>query len=182
MTSFRRLGILTFITLTAAHAADLVSGPAPGAALAPLQVYAATGPREGKELDYVAERGAKPTVFVLVREFDRPVARFLKALDTAVHEESAEAVVVAAWLTDQKDETKTYLPRVQQSLKMEHTALTVFLGDKNGPNDWDVSPDARVTVVVARDRKSAARIGFRSINETDVARVRADLKKALNAS
>ena len=171
--------VVVLLLLGAAAGAQIVSGPAPGKQLAPLRVFAATGAREGKELDYVAERGDKPTVYVLIRDWDRPVARFLKTLDGAVHEDSAEALVVAAWLTDEKEETKNYLPRAQQSLKLEVTPLTVFLGDRAGPNEWDISPDARVTVVVARGGKSKAHFGFVSINEMHVPRVREALGKAL---
>ena len=174
-TAFSALLLLLCVT---AHA-QVVSGPEPGKKLAPLKVFAATGPQEGKELDSVAERGDKPTIYVLIREFDRPVGRFLKFLDNAVREESAQSHVVAAWLTDEKEETKTYLPRVQQSIKLGATSFAVSLSDKSGPNDWDMSPDARVTVVVARGGTSRARFGFRSINETDVPPVREALKKVI---
>lgn len=179
----RRCGVpalLAGLLLIAACAgAETISGPAPGKKLAPLRVFAATGAQEGKELDYVAERGDKPTIYVLVSEWDRPVARFLKTLDSAVHEESPQALVVAIWLTADKEATKTYLPRAQQSLKFENTPLTVFLGDKNGPNDWDVNPNARVTVVIARKGVVTDRIGYVSINDTEVPAVREKLHKAL---
>jgi hypothetical protein len=158
--------------------AQVASGPAAGDKVAALRVFAATGPNEGKELDYAAERALKPTVYILVREWDRPVARFMKTLDTEIRQDSAEAAVVAAWLTGQRDATKEYLPRAQQSLKFEHTTLAVFLGDKDAPEGWNVSPDARVTVVVAAGGKVVESFGYRSINETDVPKVRAALRKA----
>jgi hypothetical protein len=172
------LGTL-IISATAGWAADPISGPEPGKKIAPLKVFAATGPKEGKELDYAAERGERPTVYVLIRDWDRPVARFIKTLDGAVKEESDQALAVAAWLTDDKDATKKYLPLAQQSLKLEVTPLVVALADKPGPDDWDINPDARVTVVVAKKGKVAARFGYLSINDTDVRRVRASLREAL---
>lgn len=159
--------------------ADVPSGPMVGKKLAALRVFAATGPQEGKELDYVADRGERLTVYVFIREWDRPVARFLKGLDSAVREESAQGLVVATWLTDDVEKTKGYLPFAQQSLKFQSTPLTVFPGDRNGPNDWDLSPNARVTVVVARGATSRARYGFGSVNETNVPMVRAAIQKAL---
>jgi hypothetical protein len=181
MVATRQCGPFALAILLAATGvgAQDPSGPEPGKRLAPLKVFAATGPSEGKELDYVAERGEKTTVYVLIREWDRPVARFLKTLDAAVRGESAQAVVVAAWLTDEKEETKTYLPRAQQLLKLEVTPLTVFLGDKAGPNEWDVNPSARVTVVVAKNRTVTARFGFASLNETNVPPVREAVRKAV---
>jgi hypothetical protein len=166
------------VSATSARAAEPISGPEPGRKIAPLKVFAATGPKEGKELDYAAERGEKPTVYVLIRDWDRPVARFLKALDVAVKEESDQALVVAAWLTDDREATKKYLPLAQQSLKLEVTPLVVALAEKPGPDDWDINPDARITVVVAKRGKVTARFGYLSINETDVRRVRAALREA----
>jgi hypothetical protein len=107
------------------------------------------------------------------------VARFLKTLDAAVREESAQGVIVATWLTDEVEKTKSYLPLAQQSLKFEATPLTVFPGDRNGPNDWDLNPGARVTVVVARSATARARFGFGSVNETDVPSVREAVRKAV---
>jgi hypothetical protein len=153
--------------LAACVHADPPSGPAAGKKLAPLRVFAATGPQE------------RLTVFVFIREWDRPVARFLKTLDSAVREESAQGTVVATWLTDEVEKTKSYLPLAQQSLKLEATPLTVFPGDRNGPNDWDLNPGARVTVVVSRGATARASLGFGSINETDVPAVREAIRKAL---
>jgi hypothetical protein len=181
----RRLAIAIAAALTTvacvgqAGADDKMSGPAIGSAVPPLMVFAATGPHAGKNLDFSAERGDRPTVYLLIREFDRPVARFMKALDVAVPQESAEAHVVAAWCTDQREKTKEYLPRAQQSLKFEATSLTVATGDANGPNDWLVNPNVRVTVVVSRKKKVTATFGFVSINETSVREVRQALKKAV---
>lgn len=171
--------LIAVLGLAASVHAEPPSGPAVGKKLAPLRVFAATGPQEGKELDYVAERGERLTVFVFIREWDRPVARFLKTLDSAVREESAQGTVVATWLTDEIEKTKSYLPLAQQSLKLEATPLTVFPGDRNGPNDWDLNPGARVTVVVARGAAARTSFGFGSINETDVPMVREAIRKAL---
>jgi len=173
------LSVAALLAVCSAAHAQTVSGPEPGKKLAPLRVFAATGPNEAKELDYVAARGDKATVYVLVREFDRPAARFLKALDGAVREESAQAEVVAAWLTDDRDAMKTHLPRIQQSIKLESTSLAVSLSDKAGPDNWDVNPEARLTVVVARGGTVKARFGFVSLNETNVPPVREALKNAL---
>jgi hypothetical protein len=165
--------------LASAALAQVVSGPEKGSAVQPVKVFAATGPNESKELDYAAERKDKPTIYVLIREFDRPVGRYIKTLDTGVKEDNPEAHVVAVWLTDQQEQTKTYLPRVQQSIKLEATSMTVFTGDKNGPDNWNLNPDARVTTVVVVKGKVAQTFGYASVNDTEVPAVREALKKAV---
>ena len=107
------------------------------------------------------------------------MARFLKALDQQVKKESEDAYVVAVWLTEKPDDTKDYLPRAQQALQLESTALTYFKGGKAGPKGWSLNADAHATAVVAHKQKVAARFGYRSVNETDSPKVLAALKKAV---
>lgn len=159
--------------------AQIVSGPDAGSPVPAVKVFAATGPNEGKELDFAAERKEKPTLYLLIREFDRPVARYMKQLDTALPNASDQAHVVAVWLTDQHDRIKGYLPRVQQSIKLEQTSMCVFPGDKNGPDGWNLNGDARVTTVLAVRGKVVKTFGYASINETDVRAVVAALKDAV---
>jgi hypothetical protein len=172
------VAILT--TAQRSPAQDVTSGPTKGEKAPPLKVYAATGPHEGKEVDYVKDRKDKPTVYVLIRsdKFSRPIARFMKKLDGTVTKDHKDASVVAVWLTDDAEKTKEYLPRAQQSLSFENTALTSFSG-KAGPKGWGINEDADVTVVIVSKRKVAATFGYRSINETNAKGVRAALVKAV---
>ena len=144
-----------------------------------LQVYDATGAHNGQEVDYAADRKGRLTVYVLLRadKFDRPMNRFLKGLDGAVTKDFPAAQVVAVWLTGDSDRTKELLPRVQESVRYESTALTCLAGTE-GPTGWNVNGDAYVTLVVASKGKVAAAFGYRSVNETDVPAVRAALKRA----
>jgi hypothetical protein len=157
------------------------SGPGVGKKVPALKVFAVTGEQENKELDYAAERKNRPTVYVFIQadKWSRPTARFLKTLEKQVKKDSEDVYVVAVWLTDKPDETKQYLPRAQQSLQFEATALTFFKGEKAGPKGWHVNGDAHVTTVVANQGKVVASFGYLSHNETDAAKVRAALKKAL---
>jgi hypothetical protein len=159
---------------------DLKTGPEPGA-VPELKVFDTTGPNTGNEVDYVADRKGKPTIYVFIAadKWDRPVARFLKVLDTEIAKQSDDAYLVAVWLTDDVAKTKEYLPKAQQSIKLERTALTCFQGDKAGPKNWNIHPDAHVTAVVSTDGKAVQNFGYRSINETDVPAVKEALAKAI---
>jgi hypothetical protein len=181
MSSLRFLWTLPVFFITVpAWAQDVVSGPDRGKKVPPLKVFDATGPNQGKELDFAAERKDRPTVYVFVQadKWDRPMARFLRKLDEAVRKESKDAPVVAVWLTDSPSKTKEYLPVAQQSLQLQATALTYFPGEKAGPGSWGINADAHLTVAVANKQQVTATFGYRSVNETDVARVRDALKKA----
>lgn len=164
----------------AARIQDVASGPTKGEKVPGVKVFDATGPNKEKEVDYAAERKEKPTVYVLIAadKFDRPMARFLKTLDGMVKTDIADAYVVAVWLTEDVDKTKDYLPRAQQSIQLQNTALTCFPGAKSGPQDWGINSDAHATIVVVNKQKVAQTMGYRSINETDVKAVTEALKKA----
>jgi hypothetical protein len=166
----------------AARADDLTSGPEKGAKVPELKVFDTTGANKDKEVDYAAERKDKPTVYLFIdaEKFDRPMNRFMKGLDGAVKKEFEGAYVVAVWLTGDADKTREYLPKLQQSVQHEATALTLF-PDKAGPKGWGVNADAHLTAVVAIKGKVTATFAYQSLNETDVPKVKEALEKAVKA-
>jgi hypothetical protein len=170
---------LLAIVVSSAWGQDVASGPAKGEKVPSLKVFDATGEHQGKEADYAAERKDKPTIYLFVQQdkWDRPMARFLKRLDEAVNKAGESSLVVAVWLTDDVDKTKQYLPKAQQSLQFQATALTCYPGGKAGPKDWGVNADAHLTVVAANQQKVLATFGYRSVNETDVPAVLEAFKK-----
>jgi hypothetical protein len=161
------------------RAQDVPSGPPRGERVPALKVYDVTGEHGGKEVDYTAERKGRPTVYLFVRadKFDRPMNRFLKALDTAAKKDSPDAYLVAVWLTEDPEKTKGLLPRVQQSVQYEATALTYHPGDLAGPKGWGINPDAHLTAVVANKGRVVAVFGYKSVNETDAPPVRKALER-----
>ena len=158
----------------------VASGPDAGGIVPGLKVFDATGDHKGKEADYAAERKEKPTLYLFINaeKFDRPMNRFMKTLDGVVKKDFEGAFVVAVWLTDDGDKTKELLPKVQESVRYEVTALTLLAGAKEGPKGWNINADAHLTAVVANKGKVAATFGYRSLNETDVPAVKESLEKA----
>jgi hypothetical protein len=133
-------------------------------------VVALTKDEADKEIDFAAQRGDKPTVFVFVQadKWDRPVARFLRTLDQDLAKNREDVRIVAVWLTDDVEMSKTYLPKAREALKLSQTTFTVFPGDKSGPNGWAINGDAHLTAVVIEKTKVTASFGYRSVNEKDV--------------
>lgn len=153
--------------------ADVASGPGEGNAVEKFKVTVVAGESSGKELDFVTERKDKSTVFVFVvaDKFSRPMARFIKVLDDKLKAERTDVDIVAVWLTDDVAKSKDYLPKAFMSLKTERTAWSVFAGEKTGPNNGGINPDADITVVVSDGAKAKFSKGYRSINETEVPKV-----------
>ena len=176
------LPVLAFLLFPVlAQAQDMASGPEKGTKVPALKVFDATGAHQGKEADYAADRKDKPTVYLFLNaeKFDRPMNRFMKTLDSEVVKDFEGVYIVAVWLTGDADKTKELLPKVQQSVRYETTALTLFAGNGEGPKGWNVNADAHLTAVVANKGKVAATFGYRSLNETDVPKVKEALGKAI---
>jgi hypothetical protein len=181
MLRYGSFGAALLLVLPGLAPAQVASGPAAGDKVAALKVFAVTGPRENKEVDYATEVKDQPVVYLFIQaeKWDRPMARFVKELDKAAKPDGKAAFqVVAVWLSEKPDEAKDYLPRAQQSLQLETTALTVFQGSKEGPENWGLNSMAHLTAVVAGKAKVAAAFGYQSVNETDVKDVQAAVKKA----
>jgi hypothetical protein len=166
----RFLGFPALVILALpATAAEFESGPAAGAAIPQLKVFDTTGAHAGREVDYAADRQAKPTIYVFItsEKWDRPVARFLRKLDEEVGKRDG-LHAVAVWLTDEPETTKEYLPRAQQSLQLKGTTFTCYPVAKKSPEHWNINFEAGATVVVAKNAKVVRSLAFRTATERDV--------------
>jgi hypothetical protein len=168
------------VALTALVGADVLPGPKVGDKVAALPVAAVVGPWAGKEVDAAAERKDAGTVYVFVTEghWDRPAARYLKALESGLAKAPGNAELVVVWLTSQPKQTKTYLQVVQQSLRFGSTVTLAIGTDKGGPAGWNISETDRLTTVVAHGGKVAATFAPKAVGESDAENVLAALKKA----
>lgn len=157
------------LSLPAPLQAQVDSGPAAGGDAKPVKAIGLVKDEKEKEVDFVAQRAGKPTIFLFIQAdtFDRPVARFLRTIDQELAKDREDVRIVAVWLTDDVDKSKTYVPKARESLKLAQTSYAVFPGEKSGPDGWAINGDAHVTAVVVEKGKISASFGFRSVNETD---------------
>ena len=94
-------------------------------------------------------------------------------------EVTAGPVHVAGITADTLDETASNASdeeaeHERSMLEFERT-LAAFDGEKSGPNNWGVNPDAHLTVVVAHKGKVVKSFAYTTVNETDVRAVVAEL-------
>ena len=159
----------------------LAAGPEAGKRVSALKVFDATGAHAGSEADYAAERKDQPTLYVFVQadKWDRPMARFLRALDEGIAKVDDDAYLVGVWLTADVNKTKQYLPLAQQSLQLRKSALTCYADGKDGPPAWGIDLGASLTVVVAVHGKVVESRDFRSVNETVAPEILKTLTQAI---
>lgn len=177
MSTVRNAFLMFIVAISVVHA-DTLLEPKVGTNVAPLKVFAATGEHADKELDYAAQRGAKPTLYIVLQHerFDRPLARLLKALEKAAIEAGNETSLVTVFLTDNVEKTKEHLPRIQMSLQFTANPLVVYSSGAMGPDGWSVNSDLQLTAIVVKEAKVVAAFGYRSANETVAAEIVKSLK------
>jgi hypothetical protein len=162
--------VLSMLVLTISPG-ELPSGPSVGEPIPGLRVRVADGPGVGETLDLTVERGGRPTIYAFVQaaQLDRPLARLLRVIDTALADETGDdgPRLVAVWLTDTPEASLEFLPRAQQSLKLTRTTWTVFEGARQGPAGWSINDSVGVTFVVARDGKVVRSVGLDSWSDSD---------------
>jgi hypothetical protein len=180
--SWSLVSAILVVTIGPLEAGDIPSGPDAGSPLRPCPVAVIVGGQEGQTLDITADRGGKPTVFLFVQadRFDRPTARFIRAIDQALGagiDDAPKAASVAIWLTDTPEKSREYLPRAQQSLKLEKTTWSIFDGPSRGPDGWSINDAATLTAVVVRGGKVVQSFGYQSLGEVEPREVLQTLKK-----
>lgn len=162
------LFVIASLSFAVSAWADVNSGPAVGTEMQELTVFSVTGDVQNEEVDFVAHREGKPTLycFVPADKFTRQSGRLLKALDGRIDEVDADAAIVTVWLTEDAEGSKEYMPVLQQSMQFENTSLAVDTSDPLGPLEWAVNLNADITVIVVQDGQVKKTFGFVSPNDT----------------
>jgi len=170
-----------FLVAACTAFADVESGPKPGEKVTELKIFAATGMNEGKDVDIAKLRKDEPTIYLFVNaeKFTRPMAKFLRAIDAKVSDDSDKAIAVAIWVGGDTDKMKEYLPKAQMSLKLVKTDLTVYTENKTGPNGWGLNNDAHLTAVIVNGGKVVKSFAFVSVDDSDAKGVLEALKVAV---
>lgn len=181
-TALKPFGLmLALLWISGSVRADVESGPRAGEKLAPLKVHAVTGDVTGEVVDYTARREGKPTVyfFVPAKKINRQSVQLLRGLDSQLAGQVNGAAIVAVWLTEDVEDAKNFLPRIQAAIQPGNTALTVYDGDQFGPGEWGINIDAEVTIVLAHQGQVIAARGYVSPNDTLVRPILKELSEGV---
>ena len=151
------VGTLMLLLSTAVVMADVKSGPQPGDSVGAFTVTKVTGNADdgvadGKSLCYRCKMGARPVVMVFARSGDESLAKLMKKIDEEVEEHQAEKLTsfVNMLGTDQASVKKATGAFVAKH-SIKHIAFVVPEDLKDGPSEFNISPEAAVTVVLYKD-------------------------------
>jgi hypothetical protein len=174
-------GSLIVLSLTGAvlAAEPVKSGPQVGQDVGAFEPLNLTGPYAGEEKCLVCANGLNPVVVVFAREVTEPVAKLVKKIDEATLQHGDDRMgSFVVFLTDDggiKDKAKELLKKE----KIKKTVLAKF--DPAGPEDYKLSKDAEVTVLLYTDLNVKANYAFKKgeLTEKDADKILGDLGKIL---
>ncbi len=168
-------------------AAELKSGLQPGDLVPAFDVEKCGGAvndnREvGAVFCYRCMLGNKPVVMVFARKADKSLATLVKQLDKQVAKNADQKLSSFVNLIGANpDELKTTAKEFAAKNQVENVALVVPQEHENGPADFNVSPDAEVTVTIYRNGKVAAShaVGPGGLDQKEIDAIIGDTSKIL---
>jgi len=138
-----------------------------------------TGEHAGEPYCLICENGLAPVAMLFARELNEPLLKLLTRLDAATETNRKQQMGSFVVFLSDKEGFQDELAAAAKKAKLKHTILSI---DKPaGPEGFNVSQDADLTVVLYREHAVKANHAFRKGELTDQAaeRVLADLPKIL---
>jgi hypothetical protein len=171
---------VVLMTVSAQAEAPLKSGLQTGEhILAIFEPINITGEHAGEPHCLVCENGVNPVAMVFARGLSEPLESLIEQLDAAAakHEAQEMGAFVVFLSDDAKLEEK--LKAAAKKHKLKHVVLSTF--DPVGPEGFEVSADADVTVVLYREFVVKANHALRKgeLTEKRAGKILADVPKIL---
>jgi hypothetical protein len=171
--------VASALLLTSVYAGGTVkSGPQAGQDVpGPFHPLNVTGEKAGKKNCLYCSNGGNPVAVVFAREATPAVAKLLKQLDEAtVKNGKAEMGSYAVFCSD-KDGLDKQLVKLAEEQKL--TKLILSIDNPAGPEKYNISKDAEVTVLLYTDFQVKANHTFKkgALNDSAITKIVADVSK-----
>jgi hypothetical protein len=156
----------------------VVSGPQVGQKVpGPFHPLNVTGAKAGEKNCLYCQNGTNPVAMVFAREASPQLAALVKKLDACTAKNSScEMGSFVVFLSDEEGLDKR-LKAMAEEQGLRHIVLSI--DNPQGPQNYKVSRDADVTVVLYKDHTVKANHAFRKgqLKDKDIERVVADVSK-----
>jgi len=174
--------------VAAVRADDLKSGPQVGDPVNAFQVIKAAGaPHDGvdvgTQLCYRCRMGNRPMVMVFAHKPNAGLTNLVKQLDDVVAKNQDKKMgSFVSLLGDKQEDLTAAAKQLVEDSKSQNVAVVVPLEHAAGPKDYNLSPDAEVTVLIYRQGKVEANYALAAGGLTDdtIKKIVADTSKILN--
>lgn len=175
---------LSFSVLSASRAsaeAPLRSGLQTGEQiLAVFEPVNITGEHAGEAHCLVCENGVSPVAMVFARQVSEPLVGLIRQLDAAAARHRKQEMGAFVVFLSDDDSLDKKLQEVAEKNNLKHVVLSTF--DPGGPDGFEVTADAEVTVVLYREFVVKANHAFRKgeFTKKHADKILADVPKILD--
>ena len=164
---------------TVAFAADLKSGPQAGEKVpGPFHPLNINGEDAGKKACLYCKAGDSPVVAIFARSSDdATLQKLIAAVETATAKNAKAELNSFVVFCSDSDKLETKLKDLAEKAKLKNVVLSIESAE--GPEKYNISKDADVTVVLYKERTVVANhtFGKGKLTEKDVEKVTADIAK-----
>lgn len=180
----RLLGFFALVVvgfaLSAASAAAPKSGPQVGEKVpGPLHPLNCTGDHAGEKYCLYCKYGENPVAAIFARHVSPELTRLIKRIDQATGKNKERNMGSYVVILSDSDTLEKELKELAKKEKIQHCILAI--GDPEGPKDYNIAPEAEVTVVLYTKLTVKANHTFKKgeLNDKAINAIVADLAKIL---
>jgi hypothetical protein len=162
-----------------ASAADLKSGPQVGDRVHGFHPLNCTGDHAGEKYCLICKNGDNPVALIFARQVTPELTRLLKQIDQAADKNQKRSMGSFAVLLSDADNLEKELKDLAKKEKIQNCILTI--DNPDGPEDYNVAPEAEVTVVLYTKLTVKANRTFKNgeLNDKAIEAIVVDLAKIL---
>jgi hypothetical protein len=179
----RLLGLTALIAVAlvvgGASAADPISGPQVGDKVVPFHPLNCTGDHAGEKYCLVCKNGPNPVAVIFARQVTPELTRLIKRIDEATDKNKERSMGSFVVLLSDSDNLEKKLKELARKERIQHCILTI--DDPEGPKDYNIAPEAEVTVLLYTKQTVNANHAFEKgdLNDKGIEAIVADVRKIL---
>jgi len=166
--------------LSVASAADLKSGPQVGEKVpGPLHPLNCSGDHAGERYCLYCKYGTSPVAAIFARQISPELTRLIKRIDQATEKNKERNMGSYVVFLSVSDTLETELKELAKKEKFQQCVLAI--DDPEGPKEYNIAPEAEVTVVLYTNVTIKANRTFKKgeLNDKAIDAIVAELAKIL---
>tara|TARA_B100000945_G_scaffold305391_1_gene291809 strand:+ start:78 stop:614 length:537 start_codon:yes stop_codon:yes gene_type:complete len=166
-------------------AAEVKSGLQEGADIGAFYVTKVAGAADDgvktkANLCYRCKNGKRPQVMVFTRSSDKTVVNLIDQLDAAIEKnETKQLRAFVNVLGDSRGAANKGVKTIASASKAKNVPFVLPNEYENGPDNYQLNPDAEITILVCNNHKVVASHAVASAKELDVKKVLESVTKSL---
>jgi hypothetical protein len=171
--------IAVALVVGVASAADPKSGPQVGEKVVPFHPLNCTGDHAGEKYCLICKNGPNPVAMIFARQITPELTRLIKRIDQATDKNKERSMGSFVVLLNDSDNLEKEMKELAKKEKIQHCILTIE--DPEGPKDYNIAPEAEVTVLMYTKLTVKANHAFEKgdLNDNGIEAIVADLAKIL---